>query len=82
MVEQESEIPDKTELSDVMNTFYRALAVAQSNIFMYLKDAKDEEDLISRAQEITDQLAAFKYDPGEPQCSVGTVWNPITQRCE
>ena len=71
--------------SSEMSKLYRALAIAQANIVLYLRAATDEEDLKRRAKEITENLETLtnaKADTRGDKCAHGTVWNPITQQCE
>lgn len=69
-------------MDDAMSKFYRALAVAEANIFLYLTQTTDEEEQKRRAAEVTEKLETFALVQFVQQCEGGTVWNPITQRCE
>lgn len=80
-----AETTNEMTQSPEMSTLYRAMAVAQANIFLYLRKAADEEDLRKRAAEVAGKLETFiiEYQEFESyKCGNGTVWNPITQQCE
>ena len=64
--------------------FYRALALTQAKMFLYLGEAPDFEELKKRTAELTEKLKGIKLNYGEDggKCAEGSVWNPLTQRCE
>ena len=73
--------------SEEVRGFYRALAVAQANILMYVRRAKSDEDKKNRATQMTKELGTIAIPHEDPisrgnTCDNGTVWNPITERCE
>ena len=82
-----AETTNNAAQSEEVSKFYRALAVAQANIILYVSDtAGDMEELKKRATEITEKLeTTFAFDQQGSQdqkCGNGLVWNPITQQCE
>lgn len=81
-----AETTDNTAQSEEIIKLYRALAVAQANIILYLRNAGDnKKELKIRATEITEKLEkiiAPEQNPRGSKCGDGTVWNPITQQCE
>ena len=80
-----AETMTETTQTAEMTKLYHALAISQANIFLYLKKATDEEDLKRRATEIVGSLETIivKYEEPEAyKCGDGTVYNPVTGRCE
>ena len=78
----------KTETYDAaldqeMHKFYRAFAVAQTNMILHLTAARDSDDLRIRAAEVTQQLGTIviKNERGD-KCERGTIYNPITRECD
>ena len=79
-----AESTNETTQRNEMNEFYRALAIAQANIFLHLRKAADDEDLRKRAAEITEKLETLFNEYTEPEggkCG-DKVWNPVTHQCE
>ena len=77
-----AETTNEIEQSEVMNKLYRAMAVAQAQIIVSLSQVIDDEDREKLATLIIEQLEAIQFVGIGTQCESGTVWNPITQRCE
>ena len=77
-----AETTSETTLNEVMSKLYRAMAVAQAQMIVFLSEAKDDEDLKIRTAVVMEALETIEFVGLEKQCENGTIWNPITQRCE
>ena len=79
-----AETANETTQIEEMGRLYRTLASAQAHIFLYLRNAADDDDLRKRATEIIGSLETIivKYEDPEGSKCGDLVWNPITKRCE
>lgn len=72
-----------TTQSEEMNRFYRALAVAQANLILYVANAADLDEMKGRAAAIARQLEILVIENFRgDKCAENEIFNPITKKCE
>ncbi len=77
---------EKQELanSKELTAFYRALASVQSSAVNYVRQGADVGEMKKRALEITETLrptVAMMIASGDGDCSEGTTWDEVLQKC-
>ncbi len=82
MAEAKTETTNNVAESEELRGFYRALAAVQTNSIFRVMSAEDEEQMKRRAVEVTNHLVKIANANGGEKCGNGTIWNPITGRCE
>jgi hypothetical protein len=88
-MEEPTETINHISNSEEIRRFYRALALTQANIFVYMSKGVNPKEIKARAVEIAEKLEiiAVEYEDqlgGKVhKCEdQGKVWNPLTQHCE